>query len=50
VLLCDAGSDRAFIEPQVRYRWSQMASGSPTAGHTILVAVTGAGVLRIANS
>ncbi|WP_040686834.1 hypothetical protein [Nocardia vinacea] len=46
VLLCDAGSDRAFIEAQVRYHWSQMASGSPNAGtveRTILVAVTGAG-------
>jgi hypothetical protein len=45
VLLCDAGSDRAFIEAQVRYHWSQMASGSPnvgTAERTILIAVTGA--------
>ncbi|MEV5839671.1 hypothetical protein [Nocardia sp. NPDC052112] len=46
VLLCDAGSDRAFIEAQVRYHWSQMAAGSPNAGNaerTILIAVTGAG-------
>ncbi|MFX0580397.1 hypothetical protein [Nocardia nepalensis] len=46
VLLCDAGTDRAFIEAQVRYHWSQMASGSPNAGtaeRTILIAITGAG-------
>lgn len=46
VLLCDAGSDHTFIEAQVRYHWSQMASGSPNAGaaeRSILVAVTGAG-------
>jgi hypothetical protein len=43
VLLCDEGSDQAFLAAQIRHHWARMAAGSPNEGgapREILVAAT----------